>query len=675
MTMLPDLLKSLIESTNEAADDVLLEALRLGVEAEQMQALHALLRRRTVHGLSGVVRLFGQLPASVQWPVLRNVRLFHPALRECGRSRDPAARLGAMRLIALGKQGKLTYVLSEGLHGADEEVAKAACEALVALARWVATETRRLQAEGPWRRGSERYVSDAPPVAGDDPVAAAAREPLTEGQLMARQILEERPEIEAAVARALEVHRGKFGPDLLRAALLLADSPLSRTLAVLGTAKHAGQAALVRRLQQPPDSEHVEAFLLAASRHGLRSNFGVVFSHIAEPPVLDALLRRTHWLKDQALQLCMHQVTRGAWWTESELARDLGRRDAEDAARVGEWIAASGTHDVLQDALLERLREQCDGHLAGRLRLLRIAMRRPRAGASVQLVRAFLSDPDERLARLAAREIVRRRPAEFENVLIQAMAGAPESVRRVISRSVGRVGFEHYWERFERMDRSTRKAAGKAMLKVLPDGLARLERRLRGGPVEQRLRALAITHELGVADAMGATLMQMCTDPHPKVRSKAVALLAELTSVPPDLLLERVLNDADARVRANAIEVLEAKRRTEFVPLLTTRARTGHSRERANAIKAMARMRLGVASGQLLNMLQDERPEHRISAMWAMRQIGLWQMLREVGRIAKEDPNLRVRRYAMNILRGVAELLRQRGTGGDAGGGETRAAG
>lgn len=636
----------LIASENEAADDLLLEALRLGTEAEKNLALNALLRRRTTYGLIGVVSQFNDLPASSQQMVVQNVRHFHHALRECGRSRDVAASLAAMKLIALGRQGKLTYVLAEGLHAQDETVSKAACEALVALARWVHTESRRLQANNElWTRAQPEFIG------------AAGESALSEAQVMVRQILDERPEIEATVARALEVHRGRFGHELMRAALLLADSPLSRTLSILSTSKHGGQTPLIRRLQQSPDSEHVDAFLLAASHQGLRSNFGAVFAHISEAPVLDALLRRTHWLKDPSLQLCMHQVTRGAWWTESELERDLARRDAADAARVGEWIGCSGTHDVMQDALLEKVKGQLAGDLAGRLRLIRVAMRRPKA-AGVQLLKSFLTDPDERLVRLAAREIVRRRPPEYENVLIQVMATCPDSVRRVISRSVGQVGFDHYWERFDRMEKSTRKTAGRAMLKVLPDGMARLQRRLRGGAPDQRLKAMQMAQELGVVDVLAPVLMQLCTDPNAKLRSRAVALLAEIKAIAPDAILDKALHDADARVRSNAIEVLEHNHRTEFIPLLAQRARSTHNRERANAIKAMARMRVGTAASQLLNMLQDERSEHRISAMWALRQIGFWQMLNQVGKIAQADPNLRARRYALTLLRTVSEMIK-----------------
>jgi hypothetical protein len=264
------LIQVLIQSENQAADDVLLEALRIGNAKEQALALEALFRRNTVRGLGGVIGLYEQLPEDFKMRILKDVKLLHHALREAGRSDDSARRLAAMKLIALGRQGKLAYVLSENLHATEEEFSKAATEAMVALARWVATETHRLQ------RGKAADETD-------ESVAAVYAE-----------LMEQRPEIEAAVARAMDVHRGKHGQDLSRAGLLLCDWPGSKILAILHTAKHGGQSPMVRRLQQPPGSENVEAFLLGASHGQLRSQFGVAFAHIEEAPVLDALLRKTH---------------------------------------------------------------------------------------------------------------------------------------------------------------------------------------------------------------------------------------------------------------------------------------------------------------------------------------------------------------------------------------------
>src|SRR5689334_3437210 len=267
------LISALVKTPNQAADDLLLEALRVGSVEEKQVALDALIRRETTRGLGGVIGMYDSLPQPLQMEVLERIKPFHHALRECGRSDDTNLRLAALKLIALGRQGKLAYVLSENLHDLDEATSKAAVEAVVALARWIATESRNL-------------------IRLDDAARAQAY----------KDIIENRPDIEQAVARAMDVHRGKHGPELLRAALLLCDWPGSKTLAILHTAKHGGQSPMVRRLQQPPASEHVEAFLLGASHGQLRSHFGVVFSHIDEAPVLDALLRKTHWTKDHQLQ-------------------------------------------------------------------------------------------------------------------------------------------------------------------------------------------------------------------------------------------------------------------------------------------------------------------------------------------------------------------------------------
>jgi HEAT repeat protein len=660
------ILQALVASPNEAADDLLLEGLHLGVEVEKAVMLDALMARKSIRGLSGVVEYFDKLSTRLQGHVLRHVKVLHSALRECGRSDRSELRLAAMKLISLSRQGKLAYVLSENLHEVDDTISRAAVDAMVGLARWVSQGTHLLQDSPPPPEFFDETSGERHALLTDATAQSAAATSATPAKNIAesaadlsalyRDLMEQRPEIETAIARAVDVHRGRHTTDLLRAALLLCDWPGSKTLAILQTPKHGGQSPMVRRLQQPPAAEHVEAYMLGATHGQLRLHFGTVFSHIAEAPVLDAILRKTHWLKDHHLQLCMHQVTRGVWWNEHELLHDIERREAQDAARIGEWLAVSGMHDVMQDERLIRLAEHARNDLGARVRLLRIAIRRKR-GASVTFLRHMLNDPDERLVRLAAREIVRRRPADSDNILLQLMTNAPESVRKVISRSIGQAGFEHYWSRFDRLDRITRKAAGKAMLKLLPDAVQRLSRRLASGPIEQRLKAMQMTHELGLADQLREPLALLAAHQHPKVRSKAIGVLGAIESIPMEQLLDKVLNDPDSRVRANAIEALEARPAAQFIPLLAARAKSNHNRERANAIKALHRLKVGNVGPQLIQMLHDERPEHRISAMWALKQMGWWKLLQEVGSLAKDDNNMRVRRYAVGVLKGVADMV------------------
>src|SRR5208282_2975566 len=98
-----ELVDALVNSQNEAADDLLLEGLRLGAEVEQSVVLGAIFQRKSVHGLSGVVERYESLPQRLQLYVLSNIKTLHHALRECGRSDRPEVRQAAMRLIALSR--------------------------------------------------------------------------------------------------------------------------------------------------------------------------------------------------------------------------------------------------------------------------------------------------------------------------------------------------------------------------------------------------------------------------------------------------------------------------------------------------------------------------------------------------------------------------------------------
>lgn len=74
------LFHALTQSKNEAADDVLLEAMRLGSDAEKRPAIDALLRRKTVRGLGGVIAEYGSLPDVLQLHVLANIKSLYHAL-------------------------------------------------------------------------------------------------------------------------------------------------------------------------------------------------------------------------------------------------------------------------------------------------------------------------------------------------------------------------------------------------------------------------------------------------------------------------------------------------------------------------------------------------------------------------------------------------------------------
>jgi HEAT repeat protein len=629
--MLERLLAGLVASKNEAADEVLMETVRIGDSVERARALAALLDRKTETGIFALIRAFETLPQELKLTIVQRAMDLYSLIPEAGRSQDLELRVAAVRMVAIARLGKLSYVLSENLHHADESVSAAAAEALVSLARHAANETRRLQSGR--LEGLERRAA-------------------------VRELLDMRADIENAVYRALDVHRGARGQELLRAALLLADSPLSKTVSILSTSRHGGVSPMVKKLQQVPDAENVDAYLVGATHGQLRGQFAMSFVHIDEPPALEGLLRRTYLLKDNRLGLCVNQITRGAWWTEMSLDRELQRRAPDEAAKIGTWVASSGSHDLVQDEKLLKVFSAVKGDTAARLRLLRIAMGRSR-GAPTTLLRRFLDDPDESLQRIAAREFVRRRPLDYSSVLLGLMKTAPTSVRRVASRAISASAFDHFYDRYEKLEEATRLRAGRAVFKLLPDAVGRLARKMKTGEPEQRIKALSMARELELADELKEVILALVKHENPKVRSKAVLVSGAIKGDVPDGMLEAALADADSRVRSNAIEVIESRGRTDLAPAIAQRIGSVVSRERANAIKALHSMKIDAAIPQLTKMLRDGRPEHRISAMWAAREAGIYGLIREIVGIAQQERDPRVKRYAVASVRMVAKQVRE----------------
>ena len=331
---------------------------------------------------------------------------------------------------------------------------------------------------------------------------------------------------------------------------------------------------------------------------------------------------------------------------------------------MGQWLlntsAAGGTSDDLLDAVLSTAAADV------RVSLLRGA---ESAGelAPPNLLARLVEDADERVARMAARSLARRPSATAEAALLRRAAAAPDGVRDgvrdVIDRRLGARSFDGLWNRYDRLPIESRGAAGRSLLKLLPSAGSRLRQHLLAGPADERIRGLWVAGELGAIGDLREAVYACCGHADAKVRSKATLCLGEIVTTLSDeraqSCLESALEDGDARVRANAVEVLELTGRRDVTALLRARARLGRNRERANAIKATHAMALGEVESPLFDMLRDGRDPHRLSALWAVEQTGQWRLLDEVVRLARGDANVRVRRSALATVRRMAETMRR----------------
>jgi hypothetical protein len=56
-------------------------------------------------------------------------------------------------------------------------------------------------------------------------------------------------------------------------------------------------------------------------------------------------------------------------------------------------------------------------------------------------------------------------------------------------------------------------------------------------------------------------------------------------------------------------------------------------------------------------MLNDSNPLHRLSALWVVNQLEFINVMRQVGVMARKDPNMRVRKRAAEMLTTLSSHL------------------
>ncbi|MEM8874547.1 MAG: HEAT repeat domain-containing protein [Planctomycetota bacterium] len=594
---------------NPAVDEALLEALALGEEDEKEAALALLIRRAKATGLLGLLRRYERLSTPLQEKIQQASEVMRPVVRSASKAGDIALRVSAMRYITQVGDIELADAAVTNIGGRSEGLSQTAAKALLKL------------------------VDRATP--------------------------EQRPAIEQAVADALDQPGGTSSPDLVRRALSLADHPDSPILAILDTPRHRAHAVIVRRIQDPPAPGGAAAMCLAAARHRLGNHFGVSVGSTEKHPALADLAVQHHRLRDRRVELAASRARRGIWF-DAESLMSFVRRRPDTACGVVDWIVAGKGVPTDRDKLLLALVRNFPDDRALRLAALRATPTLERHHTLL----ALLDSTDEPIARMALRQLVARNIDGLHGILLRRLPGAPGTLRTAISRIVGRESFAGFWERFDALAPADRKTAGQALVKVMPDALDRLDRVLRTGSVAARLKALQVADELNVTHELKPTLDFLCRDPRSKIRSKAVLLLGRIADGGGPVM--RALGDDDPRVRANAVDALRLRlieRRNggpRVADLLRRRADVAENRERANAAAALHVLNEVDAGALLQRMLQDDRPTHRISALWAVRQTTSSATLPTVADLARTDAEPKVRKAALATLRLAAARMRTR---------------
>ncbi|MEM1013336.1 MAG: HEAT repeat domain-containing protein [Planctomycetota bacterium] len=636
----------LAADASPAADEACLAAVRLGDDAEAVAALGTLLDRNQPGALVELVRSFDELPVAAQQHAAEKAPQLAAAAQKCARRNEAEARIAAARFVESARHKSLLPTLASLLHTRDADVARAAMSALTG---WIEDATSTED-----RDALTHIVADAL----EDPRGVVASGRTAEEHL---------------VAAAVE---------------LLGRGTRARPLADLIRRRGGASAA---RLNAPRTAGDVAACLSGAA-----AAKPILAEALRNAPTSVAVhfVRRAHLLSDARLAATVATLQDGPFWSTSRLTDLLGQLDSDvedtlqpdDLPNLTTWVVSGATLDV--EALLVQIDEAAGDHAELRHRIARRAATLS-ASRGIDLSPAwmdrFAGSADARLARFGARELARRsrgieadgtgrtpsQRQQAERLLLARCCSSP-AIRRACTPELT-ASFERVFRKLVRLEPTAKRpsgqasvrkvrAAGLALLKLLPDASRRLDRLASTGPVSSRMLALSLAEEAGVA--VPQAILRCARSGDAKLRARASTLLAGVAGDKNLALLRTLLNDADDRVRANAVESLQnlgrLREADDLRRLLHARERLGRNRERANAIVALDANGLGDAERPLFDMLRDRRANHRLSGVWAVGETRRWRLLDEVARLARSDGDAGVRKLATKTVRRVATELRGR---------------
>jgi hypothetical protein len=161
------------------------------------------------------------------------------------------------------------------------------------------------------------------------------------------------------------------------------------------------------------------------------------------------------------------------------------------------------------------------------------------------------------------------------------------------------------------------------------------------------LRALSLVPALGDYSILIPWLRKLCVHTDERVKSRAVKLLCELR--PNRALIERQMQSADPRVRANAIEALWRSRTPEATEIFQSAASDVHHRVVGNALVGL---HLQDDPGALLKMIELSRhpdPLVRAAMAWCFGFIQDERAVPVLQDLSK-DASMVVRKRALRSL-------------------------
>ena len=586
-----------------------------------------LLRRGGEAGLIGLVVCFHVLGAEWQARVLERIDDLFGALREAASRRDTTGPGNTIEIIRRTRAARLAYLLSDPLQHGSADLKQDAADCLLELAIWCCSDRPS---------GSER--------------ACDGRTAMF---------------VQAVVERAIQSYDRHRQPVTLLALGALAPRAMGATWQRLSQPRRMAGEALRALLKDARDPGLCRAMPGMLAESGLAASALAGLARAVEGPRLAAVLAGAHVARHGPASAALRSAEQVA--AAMPATEDLIAAAAHLAVALPAWMAAVPLLPSIEIGHLVGLSRHGDrmARLAALRRLTTLA--RPGDGGSSSgtaadanaAISRFCLDPESLLARIALRHLVRVGWPDLPRLLPRLVNSNDQPLRDLAARYLARVGFERLWVAWPRLDRVRRLAAGSALIKVDREFHCQLARRLSRQDRDVCVRALSIVCELNQGPPFEAALLALAGSTDSVVASAAARALGTVDSEAVVAALQRLLLHEDERVRANAIEALEQLKALRDVGQVSRIAERDANRPRANAIHAMLDMRFAEGLAALSDMLKDERPDHRASALWLVRSAGLLELTTKVAEMAVSDPHETIRGRADQVVRSLIELMRK----------------
>lgn len=556
-------------------------------------------------GLQALVEQFGALPVASQEQLVRQVDKLYGPLRRVLQRDDPEAAWHAVELIHQTGKPQLADLLSQRLTRSDDPAAPKAAQALLALAQ---------------KHGNHRIVSEA---------------------------------IDAA-ARAHTLHRLDA---LLVAGLHRLPRPVPKLTEAMASATSPTVKA-ARRLTSAADKPGIARRLLAIGRlPNMRQAAADGLEHLCKKEEGLAALNQGHLLALRDTRAPLHRLSAPrALWPSVEKIADPATDTA--ALRQLPRLATALPGDPVASVRRLTALRHCKDPVT-RLTAVRHLITHPDSGtraAATSALAAFCLDTYPSIARLVFTHLHRKQHKLMPDVLRQLTASRYAHHRKLAEPVLAEQRFQSVCKRWPGLQATHRQSSVMALLEADAHLPQRLGKKLANGSRLDQLTTLSMIAHCGLGEPFEAALTRLVKNSDRHLAASAVMALQGVSTPTAQAVVAQAATHTDGRVRANAIEVADEHTEQKASEQLTQHCTDDVSRPRANAIAALADQGQGPWLLQLRDMLNDQRDDHRVSAIWVAQSRKIIEAADTLAERAVSDPSPKIRTRAHRALQ---SLLKQ----------------